>query len=165
MSRQNFMKREMNRITYRISGYNFHPQSPLNPNSSLEIQVTLLPSQDGNRQPIWSRSRRRSNELSKKEIAVSTWSSPTDKLIAHLEAVYQEVDREVYWESTKILLKPPIESAMTKSTGWSPKRTSKDHAWSSRTYELMPLTDDYRLQEIFCGALHEGSEEPKCTWT
>jgi len=29
-------------------------------------------------------------------------------------------------KSTKILLKPPFESASVKSTGWSPKRTSKD---------------------------------------
>ena len=29
-------------------------------------------------------------------------------------------------KSTKILLKPPIESATMKSTGWTPKRTSKD---------------------------------------
>jgi len=29
-------------------------------------------------------------------------------------------------KSTKILLKPPFESASKKSTGWSPKRTSKD---------------------------------------
>jgi len=29
-------------------------------------------------------------------------------------------------KSTKILLKPPFESATMKSTGWSPKRTSKD---------------------------------------
>ena len=29
-------------------------------------------------------------------------------------------------ESTKILLKPPIESATMKSTEWTPKRTSKD---------------------------------------
>jgi len=29
-------------------------------------------------------------------------------------------------KSTKILLKPPIESGTMKSTGWSPKRSSKD---------------------------------------
>jgi len=29
-------------------------------------------------------------------------------------------------KSTKIVLKPPIESTLMKSTGWSPKRTLKD---------------------------------------
>jgi len=32
--------------------YNYNPESPINPNSNSEIQVTLLPSHDGNRQSI-----------------------------------------------------------------------------------------------------------------
>jgi len=55
-------------------------------------------------------------------------------------------------KSTKILLKPPIESATMKSTGWSPKRTSND--------ELMPSTDDYRLLDILyraCGSTAQSS--------
>jgi len=86
---------------------------------------------------------------------VSDQSSPTDKSKAHLEAVYrdthrqvyQEINREVYLESTKILLKLPIESAPMKSTGWSPKWTSHE--------ESMPSTDDYWLPDIFyraCGS-------------
>jgi len=31
-----------------------------------------------------------------------------------------------YTKSTKILLKPPMEGATMKSTGWSPMRTLKD---------------------------------------
>ena len=38
-------------------------ESPINPNINSEIEVTLLPSHDGNRQSIW-RSSRRSNEFS-----------------------------------------------------------------------------------------------------
>jgi hypothetical protein len=40
-------------------------------------------------------------------------------------------------KSTKILLQPPIERATMKATSWS----SND--------ELMPTTDDHRLQDIF----------------
>jgi len=130
--RHNFTKQEPNRITYGIVDYNFNPKSPMNPNSNLEIQVTLLASQNGNWKPIWARSCGRSNAYSKTEIAMSTRSSHTDKLKAHLEEVYKEVNRdvnwEVYWESTKILMKPPFESATTMSTRWSPKRTSKGDA-------------------------------------
>jgi len=43
-------KREPNQITCRIRDYNYNPESPMNPNSNSEIQVTLLPSHDGNRQ-------------------------------------------------------------------------------------------------------------------
>ena len=56
-------------------------------------------------------------------------------------------------KSTKILLKPPIESATMKSTRWSPKRTSND--------ESMPSTDDHRLQDIFsraCGSAAQSSD-------
>jgi len=56
-------------------------------------------------------------------------------------------------KSTKILLKPPIESATMKSTRWSPKRTSND--------ESMPSTDDPRLQDIFsraCGSTAQSSD-------
>jgi hypothetical protein len=57
-----------------------------------------------------------------REIAMSDQSSPTDKSIADLEAVYrdtnrqvyQEVDREVHSGWTNILLKSPIESATMK---------------------------------------------------
>ena len=132
MPRLNFTKRKTNQITSRITSYNYNPESAMNRNS--EIQVTLLPSHNGNRQSISGRSRRRSNELSKRAIALSVQSCPTDKSIAHLEAVYrdthrqvyQEVHREVYCESTKILLKSPIETATMKSTGGLPKRTSND---------------------------------------
>jgi len=95
MPRHNFTKREPNRIIYQIRDYNFNPESPMNPNSNLEIQVTLLPSQNGNWQQIWSRSRWRSNKFWIREIAVSTQSSPTNKLIAHLAAVYKVVDQVV----------------------------------------------------------------------
>ena len=56
-------------------------------------------------------------------------------------------------KSTKILLKPPIESATMKSTRWSPKRTSNDQS--------MPSTDDHRLQNIFsraCGSTAQSSD-------
>jgi len=75
-----------------------------------------------------------------------------DKPKAHWDEIYRdthrEVDRQVYQvdqdsteaayrkrnqkstvkstKSIKIQLKPPFESTTMKSTGWSPKRTSKD---------------------------------------
>jgi len=54
-------------------------------------------------------------------------------------------------------MKSPIESVPMKSTGWSPKWTSKDDyriKMDLRIYESMPSTDDYRLQDILyraCG--------------
>jgi len=33
--------------------YNYNPESRMNPNINSEMQVTLLPRQDGNRQSIW----------------------------------------------------------------------------------------------------------------
>jgi len=41
---------------------------------------------------------------------------------------------------TMVLRKKPIESAVIKAAGWSPKRTSNDKS--------IPSTDDYRLQDI-----------------
>jgi len=48
-------------------------ESPMNPNINSEIQVTLLRSHDGNRQWIWSRSRRWSDEFSKEAKRWSRW--------------------------------------------------------------------------------------------
>ena len=72
----------------------------------------------------------------KREIAVSDQSRPTDKSAEtrtdkSTKKSYRQVKstpRGMSTKSTKILLKPPIASATMKSTGWSPKRTSKDDA-------------------------------------
>ena len=55
----------------------------------------------GHRQSIWWWSRRRSNEFSKREIAGSTRSNPTDKskpTERHSTETHREVDRDVYRE-------------------------------------------------------------------
>jgi len=100
--------------------YNYNPGSPINPNINLEIQVTLLPSHDGNRQSIRWRSRRRSNKYSKegdsrvfminrqvksppggslpRHAPTRLQRSPTDKSKAHLEAVCRDTHRQVYQE-------------------------------------------------------------------
>jgi len=73
----------------------------------------------------------------KREIAVSTRSSPIDKSkptkrqstetrTKKSTEMSTEKSTGKFVKSTKILLKPPIESATMKSTGWSPKRTSND---------------------------------------
>jgi len=104
MPRINFTKRMPNRITCRRINdsqfqFDHNPESPLNPNSNSEIEVTLRPSHDDNRQSTWWRRRRRSNEFSKGgDNHLSTIKS-YQQLKAHLEAIYRDthrVDREVY---------------------------------------------------------------------
>ena len=63
--------------------------------------------------------------------------------------------------STKILLKPPVESTTMKLTGWSLMRTSNDDWPSQAVSESMTLTDDYWLQDIFyraCGSYAQSSD-------
>jgi len=141
--------RSESRITARLQ---LCAESPINPNSNLEIQVTLLPSHDGNRQSIWWSCQPR-NEFSKMEIAMSTRSSPTDKSKPIKKSTEQSTEK-----STKILLKPPIESTTMKLTGWSPSWTLNDDYRVNATYR-------WQLTEIFHKTLHEGSGECKCTWT
>ena len=74
-------------------------------------------------------SRRRNTEFSKKEIDVTTQSSPTDKSKpAESQSTKTRTEKSTgkSTKSTKILLKTPFESASIKLTGLSPKRTSKD---------------------------------------
>jgi len=69
-----------------------------------------------------------------REIATLDQSSPTCMSIAHLEAVYwdmhrqvyEEVNREVYQQLTEMLLKQLMGSTPMKSTRWSPLRMVKD---------------------------------------
>ena len=83
-----------------------HIESPMNPNINLEIEVTLLPSHDSNRQSIWWRSRRRSNEMSKEGDSrvytiKSYWqvkSPPTGCLPRQAPTNLQVVDRQLCGE-------------------------------------------------------------------
>jgi len=110
-------------------------ESPMNPNSNSEIQVTLLPSHDGNRQWIWWRSRRRSNKFSKEGDSrvelVRSYGQPTFKSDrqTHRRQSNDTCTNNPTKKSTRMLLKPPVESATMKSTGWSPKRSSNDYHW------------------------------------
>ena len=89
-----------------------HIESPIDPNINSEIEVTLLPSHDANRQSIWWRSRRWSNKNSQegdsrvyminrqvksprggsllRHAPTRLQRSPTNKSKAHLEAVYRD---------------------------------------------------------------------------
>ena len=138
LPRLNFIKRKPNRNTCRITDYNYNPEAPMHPNS--EIQVTLPPSHNGNRQSIWWRSHWRSNEFSKREIAMSTRSTPTDKS----KPIKKSTEKSTK-KSTKIPLKPPIKRATMKSTGWSPKRTSNHDYRLNATYRWLP-TERYSTQ-------------------
>ena len=71
----------------------------------------------------------------KREIAVSNQSSPTDnppssptdQPKAHRRQFTETCTDKPTKKSTRMLLKPPVESAIMKSTGWSPKRSSNDY--------------------------------------
>ena len=110
--RRNPKEDSLNRIPSRIREYNYTPQSPMNPNINLGVQVTRLPSQNGNRQPIRWRSRRRNNKFSKdgdsrvsminqqvkrppggslpRHAPTRLQRCPTDKSNAHLDAVCRD---------------------------------------------------------------------------
>ena len=125
------------------------------------LMITLLPSLDGNRQSIRWRSRRRSNKFSKRgrlpcqtSRVLPTSQKPTGRQSTQTRTKKStEKSTCKSAKSTKILLKPPIESATMKSTGWSPMRTSND--------ESIPSTDDYRLRDILsraCGSTAQSSD-------
>jgi len=71
----------------------------------------------------------------KREIAVSNQSSPTDippsspadKAKAHRRQSTETRTDTPTMKSTRMLLKPPVESATMKSTGWSRKRSSNGY--------------------------------------
>jgi hypothetical protein len=130
-----------------------------------EITITILNHDYPATKPRWQltinmieKSVKEKRIFKQSEIAVSDQSSPTDKLKARMEAVYQDMHRAVNRnviqtsyrstkKSTKILLKPPIKSAPMKSTRWSPKQPSNDKS--------MPITDDYLLHDTLYRARTE----------
>jgi len=86
MPRINFTKRKPYRIMCRISR-RLRLQS--------WIMITLLPSDDGHRQSIWWRRRRRSNEFSKGGDNHLYTIKSYQQLKAHREAIYQDMYCEV----------------------------------------------------------------------
>jgi len=54
-------------------------------------------------------------------------SSPTDKPKAQPRQSTETHTDKPTKKSTRMLLKPPVESATMKSTGWSSKRSSNDY--------------------------------------
>jgi len=153
------------------------------------FMIKLLPSHDGNRQAIWWRRRRRSNEFSKGGDNHLYTIKSNQQLKAHREAIYQDTYPEVdQSRPTDKLTRPPGGNLPTHAPRsqptwlrfyWSrisraqPGRWPDDHLSGPRTtitksssiYQSMPLTDDYWRREIFQGAQHEGSGERKFTWT
>jgi len=78
------------------------------------------------------------------------------------EAAYRKRNQKSTVKSTKsikILLKPPLESATMKSTGWSPKRTSKDDYLVNQHLGVNATTGYKRYSTEHAEALHEGSRE------
>jgi len=97
---------------------------------------------------------------------VSEQASPTDKSQALREAVYRdahrEVDRVVYREVDQYSMKATYRER-NREVDWKVTKSTFRISLSRTIYESMPITDDYRLQAIFYGALHKGSGERKCT--
>jgi hypothetical protein len=99
-------------------------------------------------------------KFQKREIAVSTRS--TDKSKAQLEAVYRDTHRQSYEEvqptSQKPTWKQSTETRTDKSTKKSDRQVKSTPRDGHRSglpktiTESMPLTDDYRLQDIFSRA-------------
>jgi hypothetical protein len=130
--------------------------------------------------------RRRSNELqewgmtmSKMRLTNKYTSPPGGSLLRHAPSCLcnkvlptsrkpigrqsTETRTEKSTKSTKILLKLPIKSATMKSTGWSPKRTS-NHDYLVKQHLRVNATTGCRIYSTeHAEALHEGSEERKCT--
>jgi len=65
-----------------------------------------------------------------KQSAETHTDKPTKKFYREVKST----PRGMSTKSTKIVLKPPVESATLKSTRWSPKRTSKDDYRVNATY-------------------------------
>ena len=136
--------RKPNRIICPIRDYDYDLESPMNPNSNSEIQVTLLPSHKGNQQLIWWRSRLRSNEFWRQEIAASRRSGPTYKSkSADSLSTGKHTEKSTEMStSTNIPLKPPIKSVhpWSRPDGHrSGLRTTITD--SSSISEVMPPTD------------------------
>jgi hypothetical protein len=150
----------------------------MNPNINLEIEVTLLPSHDGNRQSMWWRSCRRSHEISKtgklpcvhdqflptsqKPIWKQSAETCSDKSTKKSYRQVKSAPRGKSTKSIKILLKRPTESVTLKWIRWSPKRTSKDdypvnqHLRVNATYRWLPAAQ-YILHSMLnhCTELRE----------
>jgi len=144
-------KWEPNRIICWIEDYNCNPESPMNPNSNSEIQVTLLPSHNGNRQSIWWRSHRRSNELSNGEIAALPWHPPRNRQrwlcrpTFYWSHLWRSLTHEVDWIVTEVDFERQLQSQAT----------------SLSQCRLLLATK----RDIIHQALHEGLAECKFTWT
>lgn len=112
----------------------------MNPN--LEVQVRLLQSDNGYRQSIRWRTCRWSNRSWMREIAISTWSRPTDR------SKPIEISTGKSAKSTKIQLKLPLKSLTMKSTGLCPKRTSND-TYQYKQHRLIYTTSRWELTEKY----------------
>jgi hypothetical protein len=60
-------------------------------------------------------------------------------------------------KSTKILLKPPIQSATMKSTGWTPKRTSNDDYPVNQHIQVNATTGCKRYSTKHCTKAQESA--------
>jgi len=130
----------------------------MNPNINWEIEVTPLPSHDGNRQWIWLRSCQRSNEYSKEG----------DGCVRSVK-FYQQVKSPPGGGRPR---HPPTSLQRRRPTSLprhtppsqprSPTDKSKAQPWGrpdghrsglpKTITESMPLTNDYQLQDIFSRA-------------
>jgi len=128
-------------ITVRLQ---IRAESPIDSNSNLEIDVTLLPSPNGNLQSTGWRSCRQSNEFSRREIADSTRSSPTDNSKPTVRQLTKTCTGKLIEMTTsiKIAFMPPVRRAHPWSRldgHWC--RLSMTITKSGRISQSMALTD------------------------
>jgi len=110
----------------------------------------------------------RATKFQKREIAMSTQSSPTDKSKAHLEAVCRDTHRQVYPE---VLLTSDeyakrqvyqVDQDSTEAAYREQPWSWPDGHWSGLPKMItksMPLTDDYRLHDIFYRSMRKHCTE------
>jgi len=93
--------------------------------------------------PTWRRLTETRTDKSTKKSTDKSAETRTDKSTEKSYRQVKSTPRGKSTKSTKFLLKPPIESATMKSTGWSPKRTSNDD-WPSQAVSTsqchLPMT-------------------------
>jgi len=79
-------------------------------------------------------------------------SSPTDKPKAHWRQSTETRTDKPTQRLIRMLLKPAIESATMKSTGWSPKRSSNDYYRTKMCLRVKADVAEILEQEIVHGS-------------
>jgi len=121
----------------------------MNPNINSEIQVTLLPSHDGNRQWIWWKSQRRSHEFSKagdsRVESGKSYRQPTFKSYWQAksppEAVYRDTYRQAY---------PEVDQDATEAS-YRERNHEVDRMVTEAEFERLLPNQDVSMSQGRCG--------------